>query len=259
MAVSAYYRVAPTIAWFLLRHPWAFTAFRDTKLGVYWTMDHALPLCAGAALLLCALLLRRRRALVYATAGAALWLLLAGIASAQLAYQSYPDFIAGATDIVSGKVVSTSAHWGVHGRIFTDVTVEITSTAKGNAQKANSTLTFTVLGGQIDKLKLLASELPTFKTGDEAVLYLNNHHGTKYGIYGGFRGKVSIITSSGTGAKSVVVEPEVAKAVTEKKAKSSKAGSASAATSSDGSVPLDDYLDYVRGIVAQQEAENTAK
>ena len=253
--VSAYYRVAPSISWFLGRHPWAFTAFRGAKLGVYWTMDHALPLLGAMALVGAAAMLRRRRSWALAAATAALWVLVAGVASAQIAYQTFPDFVGGATDIVSGKVTATSARWGVHGRIFTDVTIEIASSAKGKAAKANSTLTFTVLGGQIDKLVMKASELPTFAVGDEGVFYLNDHGGTKYGVYGGIRGKVGVFSSS-SGAKFVNAEPEVAKAVAEKKA---KAKGAKAVAPQDGKVDLDDYLDYVRDLVAQQEAANTAK
>lgn len=252
--VNTYYHAAAPISAFLKRHPWAFETFRAVKIGAYWTMDHAallalLPVLAFGA----AALLRRRRAWTLAAAGAALWLLLASIATAQIAYQPPTDFIAGATDIVAGKVVATEARWAKRGRIYTDVTVQLEATAKGTLDKANSTVTFSVIGGTKDGLIMKATEFPTFNPGEELVLYLREYAGSKFTIYGGNLGKVPVIGGS-DGSKSVAAAPEITKAIAEKKAKEAGAKAASSPTD-EVIVSLEDYLAYIRDVVAQQEAE----
>lgn len=247
-AVSAYYRVAPAISSYLVENRAAFEAFRGVKLGTYWIMENLSLIAIGAAGA-CLLLqvARRRRALA---ASAALFALLAATASAQLMYQPVTDYIANSTDIVAGQVIETESYQGTHGRIYTDVTVEIADTAKGDAAKANSTLTFTVLGGKIGGLVMHASELATFRENEEVVVYLREVRDGEFAVYGGFRGKAAVSTSKGQ--KLLVPEAEVRTEIEKRKAAKGQKASADLPA---GAVTLDDYMDFVREVVAEQEAD----
>lgn len=249
VAVNAYYQAAPAISAFLLRHEYAFAAFRGAKLGVFWMIDNALLLAALTATMAAATMLaaRRRRLFAALGAGAAVWIVLAFTASAQLANLSTADYVSNATDIVSGQVVSTEPRWDGQGRIFTDITVSIDSAVKGTGGKATGSITFSVLGGKKDGFVMNVSELASFRANESVVLYLREYKPGKYTVFGGYRGKVLV---SGSGSKKYVsVEPEVQKAIAEKKGKAATAtGDEPARTS------LDDYLDYIRGIVEEQEA-----
>lgn len=250
--VNSYYRVAPSITTFLLEHDTAFYAFRYTKLGIYWIMENFILVATAVGLLaLGALALRRRRVALVATT--AMLLLVAGVAQsahAAQAYQSIEDFVDGASDIVAGRVVEATARWGDKGRIFTDVTVEISSTAKGNAEKANSTITFSVVGGRIDGLAMVASEMPTFKQGEDLVVYLREYKPGKFAVYGGSRGKVNVSTVGD--AKIVRVDSLVRQGVEQRKA-AKGADKDNADDLPEGTVALNDYLDYLRSL-AQDDA-----
>jgi hypothetical protein len=170
-------------------------------------------------------------------------------APAQLANLTTADYVAGATDIVSGQVVSMESRWDGQGRIFTDITVATDDAVKGTASKATGSITFTVLGGKKDGFVMNVSELASFRANESVVLYLREHKPGKYTVFGGYRGKVLV---SGSGSKRYVsVEPEVQKAIAEKNAKAT--GKAATTTGEPARTSLDDYLDYLRDIVAEQE------
>jgi len=254
--VNSYYRVAPSITGYLLAHESAFYTFRYTKLGIYWVMENfVLVLGMIGALGVATLALRRRRSTM--VAATVLLVLLGGLAHEARAvqvYQEVGDFVAGASDIVTGRVLEATARWGQQNRIFTDVTVEISGTAKGNASKANSTITFSVIGGKIDGLAMVASEMPTFKVGEDTVIYLREYKPGKYVVYGGTRGKVSVSTAGE--AKLVRVAPDILEGVAEQKA--AKGTDKTAPDLPEGTVTLSDYMDFIRSLAAEQEA-NAAK
>ena len=196
--------------------------------------------------------------------------LLAGsVAHAGEIYMSTAAIVGNATEIVSGTVSSAQARWGKSGRIYTDVVFEVADTAKGTANKA-SHINFSVIGGVVDGVAMSASDIPTFKAGEEMVLYLYAVPGRGLSLYGGVRGKQIIVTDKSTGEKYVngagaFAETIIAadkKAIAEKNAakqdKDETAAKAAEAEDQANRIPLDDYMQYLRG-VADQEARTAAK
>lgn len=202
--VGLYYEVGPVFARYLLGNAAAFEAWRRVVVAMYWSMENyrmiALALC-GAALALVGWRLRRR--LGRAAAGGLLALALltaAGEAGAAIAFVTDAQLATGATDIVVGKVVAQEARWARGGRIFTDYALELSHVAKGTLNK-NTNVTVSVIGGQIGALRVMASEMPALKVGDEVVLYLK-FRANAYVIHGGLRGTQRVI-SNGKGGLSV--------------------------------------------------------
>ncbi len=268
--VDAYYQVSPVVARYLLRHTAALRTGRVLVAAMEWAMvNWSVCLAAVSALLSVLWLARRRRARVAAAVVLIAVLALAGtMAHAGEIYMSTASIVGNATDIVSGKVTSAEGRWGESGRIYTDVVIQVSDTAKGTANKA-STLSFSVIGGVVGGLAMSASDIPSFKTGEEVVLYLYTVPGRGLSLYGGVRGKQLVITDTATGAKSVggagafgdVTIAADKKAIAAKSAakqdKDETAAKAAEAESKATRIPLNDYMQYLRDLASQ--GANTAK
>jgi hypothetical protein len=266
--VDVYYQISPVLARYLLKHGTAFAVFRDGVSSMYWMIDHyriGLGLLgAGAGL---GWLLRRRHARAAAAA-----LLVLGVclctapAQADIAYVTTAQMASSADEIITGSVKTAECRWGKSGSIYTDVVVEIKDTAKGALNKS-SEVAFTVLGGRIGGIVCRSSEMPTFTKGQEVLLYLRRKTGSTLGIYGGVRGTLAVQTDASSGKKYVVGSTDVtqtalsedakalAKSKKDKTAQKQKAGDAAqaeAAATTRG-IPLDEYLEYLRGLARQSE------
>ena len=269
--VDAYYQVSPVVARFLLRHTVALKTGRVLMAAMEWVMfNWAVCLAAVSAFGGILWVARRRRARAAAAAVLIAVLALAGtVAHAGEIYMPTATIVGNATEIVSGTVTSAQGRWGASGRIYTDVVIEVSDTAKGNAEKA-SHISFSVIGGVVGGMAMSASEIPTFKTGEEVVLYLYTVPGRGLSLYGGVRGKQLVITDGNTGAKYVngagaFAETIVAtdkKAIEEKNAaKQDKDESAAKAAETEDQanrIPLGDYMQYLRDL-AGQEARTAGK
>ena len=262
--VDAYYQVSPVAARFLLRHAAALKAGRALLSAMEWVMANW-SVCLGAvSVLVGALLMARRRARAAAAAAVAVMLALAGtVAHAGQIYVPTSYIVGHATEIVSGKVTSAQGRWADGGRIYTDVVIEVSDTAKGTANKSSS-VSFSVIGGAVGGLVMAASDIPTFKAGEEVVLYLYTVPGRGLVLFGGERGKQLVITDSTTGEKSVTVSDPFAakamaedkKAIAEKKAaaqdKDETAAKAAEAEEQANRVPLAEYMQYLRDLAGQE-------
>ena len=269
--VDAYYQVSPVVARYLLRHTETLKAGRVLLAAMEWVMvNWSVCLAATSALMGVLWAARRRRARAAAAAALIAALALAGtVAHAGEIYMSTASIVGNATEIVSGKVTSTQGRWGDGGRIYTDVVVEVSDTAKGTANKA-SNISFSVIGGVVGGLAMSASDIPTFKTGEEVVLYLYSVPGRGLSLYGGVRGKQLVITDSTTGAKYVGGGGAFAaqnmaadkKAIAAKNAakqdKDETAAKAAEAEDQASRVPLGDYMQYLRDL-ASLEAPTAGK
>jgi len=251
--VNGYYRVAPSLGGILLESPAAFRAFQGFKSALNWTMEHSQLMLL--ALLSCTLLpvaLWRFRRVRAGRAALALLLapalLVAGNAEGLLAYMSFNRFVTEASEIHEGNITNTRAYWGKGGRIFTDVTISIDGTAKGADAKATQK-TFTVIGGRIGSVVTFVSEMPTFKTGEDVVVYLRRTDNNRLFIFGGTRGKVPVY-GDGSGAKYIATDAMATDAINKTKA---KRGDKSANTAPEGFLNLDDYMEAVRDAAENPE------
>lgn len=83
--------------------------------------------------------------------------------------QDTQALVSSSSDIVVGRVASVRPHWDEwHEHIVTDVDVEVIQSLKGAQQR----FTLTQLGGEVDGMRLTVPGCPTFKLGEEALLFV---------------------------------------------------------------------------------------
>lgn len=266
--VGLYYQTGPVFSRYLLGNVQAYDAWRRVVAAAYWGMENYRMIGFGLVgiVALAAGWRWRRRAARAAVAGMLALALLggAGEANAAIAFVTDATLATGATDIVVGKVVGKQARWARGGRIFTDVALEIQGSAKGGLNKA-TTVTVSVIGGQIGTLKVMASEMPTFNVGDEVVLYLR-FRGNAYVVHGGLRGTLRVI-SNAKGERTVLTHTEYLSGEPGEalKAKHAPESVGAEVKHSDHdhnhcdahdhgpkaapvAIPLDEYVDYLRSL-----------
>ncbi|HNR32630.1 MAG TPA: hypothetical protein PKI11_17200 [Candidatus Hydrogenedentes bacterium] len=211
------------------------------------------------------LLLRRvwrtRRARAAVAAGLLLILFAFGAVPAQASVgipATTEDLVSYADAIVVGHVSSVESRWvqSARGkRIVTDIAVEVADTAKGRLNKG-ATLSFTVPGGQIGVVVTYASGLAKFAVGEEVLLYLAEAPSLGYVVVGGSRGKTPIGTEEKTGEKYVYAASDLQAVNLKRDAEALNRGKQQDASPR---IPLDAYLDYLRGVAWAQEAEAARK
>jgi hypothetical protein len=99
------------------------------------------------------------------------------------------DMIKKAHTIVQGRVRNASPHWSADGRlIVTTYTLDVKETIKGRALRS---IDVTVVGGRIGNQGLFVSGMPSFDTGEEAVVFVENS-GNYSTVVGLSQGKFAI-------------------------------------------------------------------
>jgi hypothetical protein len=162
-----------------------------------------------------------------------LWILLLGalvltalVASATtLAPLSFQDLTRQATFIVRVRCVGTHSAWA-DGEIWTDTRFEILQIEKadvygsdllqnavpsGTARSAmrdsgsalNATITLRQLGGSVDGIRANVEDVPQFRAGEEAYLFLWRRAGEPYRVLGWTQGTFRVATDATTGAARV--------------------------------------------------------
>ncbi len=258
--VGAYYQVSPHVARFLLAHHTAFRLFRNGVHGMYWLIEHSASavglLAAGAALLWFGVRRRKRAmAAMLLVLGMTLW---AASAHGFIAQVTTAEMAASADEIVTGTITSAESRWARGGRIYTDVVLEIKDTAKGNLNKSSS-VSFSVIGGQIGGFVYRPSEIPLFVQGENVLLYLRHGANDHLVLHGGLRGRFAVFIDETTGKSYVTGGSEIGDAALAEDAKAmAKDQGVSAAKNEDkNKISLDQYLEYLRDIVrAEEKAKN---
>lgn len=263
-AVDLYYRTAPTLARYLLNHKNVLHGTRSLiiymdGIGKVVTMGSLFALVLGGFIVL---RLFRNRVVQAATMTTILILLLSTVAFAGQTPIPTEYLVADSTHILTGEVVSAVGRLSSNNRIYTDVVVKVRDVVKGNLNRG-STITFSVIGGQYGNIVTAATDIPGFSEGDQALLYLQDTG--IYGLvpFGGSRSKVSIVLNPETGEEEVAVQDATKVAAFSKKQASAEKtnednSSSNEESQTDGSpgeattVPLQDYLRYLRTIVHSQ-------
>jgi hypothetical protein len=91
--------------------------------------------------------------------------------------------------IVRGKVVARVAAWK-GGRIYTRVTLRVTSSLRGK-HRAGQSVSFWRLGGRVGQYVQLVRGAPTFGAGDRVLVFLNQRGGRLF-VTGMAQGRFSI-------------------------------------------------------------------
>jgi hypothetical protein len=269
---DAYYRMAPSVAKFLVRHETLLGVVRWSFERLDWVIAHAEVLLAFVAALLAAVAGRRlRRRLAPALLLFALALALgAPAASAQLVpYKDMADFVAASTDVVQGTVESTDTYATDDGKqIYTDVLITVSDVAKGRQNK-NSQVYLRLPTGRVGAIGRWSPQLPTFSQGEEVLLFLQS---TKIGnvLTGLAAGKFKVGTDPKTGEKVVVPTTLPGRrclAAEQKKMAAEKSGGTAPSIRADDSnasngeatppdpVKLDDFMTHLRNVDRDQKSQ----
>ena len=178
---------------------------------------------------------RVRRPIVLALA--ALALLSASYAAATTVQKmSLRDLAKNSDAIVLARVEDETARYDANKEIYTYITVRVLDPVKG--PKKDDVITIRQLGVTVDKLASIVPGMPTFKKGEEVVLFLTGKDGAGYPwVMGLQQGKYSV-TADEKGEKHVRNEIDGLVLV----APGGKASEAEAGTAQ----PLQAFLDGLR-------------
>lgn len=117
---------------------------------------------------------------------------------------STEELTKGSELVVQGRVLGVSSHWSADGStIVTSATVTISRTMKGKALGREIEVEYE--GGEAGGMRLMVSDTPVLKAGEDVLLFLNKakskRHGTDvYAIFASGQGKYSV-SPDGTASK----------------------------------------------------------
>ena len=258
--VDMYYHAAPTMARFLVAHTGVVRVFQGLAQGLGWlgaSYRMVLALVLGVILVGIAYA-RRRRATAIVMALLAAALLVAAPANARIQYLTEEDMVALSDQIVTATVHRAESAWqefGSHKRIVTQVTLIVEDTVKGGLNK-EALIFLDVLGGRVGSVVTWASELPTFKKGEKALVYLQYREDYGYVVVAGCRGKCEIETDTETKEQYVYGATVQAKSGLSRVQDALNTEKSAPAKGQDSAkVRLEDFKQYLRSIVKEQEQE----
>jgi len=127
-------------------------------------------------------------------------LLPAPAAATQVVPLDTRGLVRSSSDIVIGEVIGKRSYWNAgRTRIFTDVIVRVGESLKG----AGDTVTLTQLGGEVDGATLDVPGSPSFRRGEQALLFLWRDGRGRPQVNGLAQGKFEIARDPATGSRMV--------------------------------------------------------
>jgi hypothetical protein len=158
----------------------------------------------------------------------------------------FREVVAGSEIIAYGRVMDVRPEWSADRRHITShVTFAVGTYLKGGA---DTTITFSVPGGEIGRYRSIMAGAPVFAAGDEAVLFLKSGGGTPI-IFGFNQGVFRVRTDAATGRR-MVVSPALS-------ARGDPPEPLARGSSERRSVPLEAFAARVKDIMA--ELQGTAR
>ena len=181
-------------------------------------------------------------------------LCLAAIGWAACSYASLvahrtPQQIGADSDaVVRGRVESNQSFWNErHTKVFTRVRIAVDQTYKG---AGTATLELVQLGGTVGTMKVTAHGAPTWKIGEEVLVFAERDNAGAYRVSGLSQGKFRIVRDAKTGEAFVVApQPE------ETRLLGAPAGPGLRAASPGPGVPLDEFVEHALGRASGQGVE----
>jgi hypothetical protein len=105
------------------------------------------------------------------------------------------------SDIVIGTVTAQKSYWNAaHTRILTDVIISVSQSLKGAPA---GEITLTQLGGEVDGMRYSVPGSPTFRVGEEALVFAWRDTNGRPQVDGLAQGKFEIQHDAATGARVV--------------------------------------------------------
>src|SRR5262249_1759586 len=118
-----------------------------------------------------------------------------------------PELVSSADRVVYARVASQTTYWDEsETQIYTDTTFDVLSEAKGSGP---TTLTVTLLGGQIGDVEMREDGTPLFAARDEVVLFALERPDGKNNLVGFSQGVMRVQPEPDTGDKYAVSEVPV--------------------------------------------------
>jgi len=163
------------------------------------------------------------------------------------------ELTSGADAIIRGRVSSKSSEWNESKTLIsTVVTVDVIESFKGSV---NGSVKMRLPGGEVGAVGQKAVGVPVFKTGDEAILFLEKKDGM-WDLIGYGQGKFSIEKDSPAGGEFVVNDAGGALLV-------GKDLSVNATAGKDGKrqyrMKLADFTAELKNLLRKQQAEKESK
>ena len=229
------------------------------------TGDIALMLMTGLFLIA-----RRRKGMMLRKAkvistlvlvAASLWVIPAQAAIANL---TDAELTAMTSDIVTGTVDAVETFRDTRGRVVTEIMIGVGDIGKGRMNKGSSVAVY-ISGGTIDGVMTKVSEMPSFKAGEEVLLFLGEIEDFGLSVNAGLRGKVNVVIDKESKKKYVIPhDPRVKRAIKsalksddvssdEERAHTGESQGEGASKATSGLITLDQYLEHLRGIVRAQK------
>ena len=117
-------------------------------------------------------------------------------AATQVLYQTIEEMGTKSAVVVQGTVASVQSYWNDnHTKIFTETTIVVDATYKGDA---GQTVQVLQLGGTVGNVRVTAHGALQWKYGEEVVLFLEPFRDGKFQISGFSQGKFNIVRDSRT-------------------------------------------------------------
>lgn len=134
---------------------------------------------------------------------AVLFLTTAFSSATTLKRMSLGDLVRQSDDISVARCQGMNTHFGgANGRkIYTDYHFTISDSAKGGGRER---ITLSLLGGRIDPVELRVEGAPSFRVGDEVILFTRGRIGEWIVLTGYSQGVFPISTDPGTGRRFVL-------------------------------------------------------
>jgi hypothetical protein len=121
--------------------------------------------------------------------GVLIFLLCASAFATTVVRLSLDDMIEKAQSIVHGRVRGRNTQWSSNGKlILTTYTIDVEETIKGPVSKS---VELTSIGGKLGDLTLYVAGMPSFDTGEEAVVFIEKSGGYSV-VVGLSQGKFSV-------------------------------------------------------------------
>ena len=207
---------------------------------------------------------RRMNSLPVLRCAAMLALALPSVSNATtLAKLSLDDLVSLSDEVVGARCESSRAEW-LGKKVYTIATFRVNAAAKG-ASAAGQSFDVHTLGGRVDKpypVEMRVEGAPAFDPGGETLLFLERYGAQKQfrRIVGLAQGSLPISTDPKTGVKTVHADPALKSVqLVEPPGRAAAAGAPAAPVAVADGVPLDGFLDHLRGIHARQSAAKSAQ
>jgi len=259
--VDMYYTVAPMISKVILKSETMRYLFANSVYGIVWLIKNDIVRYLIGILILLVLWRKIKKMQSIKAKTTTLFIIFAlsvlgwvPNAHSRIAFLNTDELVNKSNGVVNAEVISINSYMTETMRIYTDVEIKVKNTIKGSINE-NSSVIFTIPGGRVNGYAMVCSEIPEFKVGDKAILYLRYLPKTgKWTLYAGTRSVTVVTEDTQTGKQYVKPYSEYDSIFynTDKKAIQSKS-SVQKTDEPNTYISIEDYMLYLKSLVKQDK------